>query len=133
MPKRETVENTGKGVAIYHIVYARETFEQAAPILLKLVAEAQKNYPDQPRHLYLDIDGHKNKAGGWDTDMWELQMNFVCKWLSRFLTSMTLPLGRISMNNRPQQNTDIPEDLNVLSSDAQVPEGTRLVNDDLLQ
>lgn len=50
-------------IAIYHRVYRRENFEVAAKDLLELVYATQEKAPDEPRALYLDIIGHRNKEG----------------------------------------------------------------------
>ena len=68
---------TRQRIAIYHRVMKRENFEVAAKDLFRLLVNAQKQSPDQPRVLYVDIDGHRNKAGGFDNDMFELIDNEV--------------------------------------------------------
>jgi hypothetical protein len=42
-------------------VYHREGFEEGAQALFTLVREAQANFPNQRRSLYLDIEGHRNE------------------------------------------------------------------------
>ena len=66
----------GKAIVLYHRVMRRENFEKAAKDLFDLLRSAQANYPNIDRILYVDIDGHKNSAGGYDNDMYELQKDF---------------------------------------------------------
>ena len=44
---------TDKATALYHVVYAHETFDQAAKALLALTRQAQETHPGEPRRLYL--------------------------------------------------------------------------------
>lgn len=94
-------------VAIYHRVMRRENFETAAKDLIGLLAEAQKTQPDRPRKLYLDIDGHRNEAGGFDADMLELQKEFGIEFLLQYFTEVHFPLGTIA--NQGEQNNDVPD------------------------
>jgi hypothetical protein len=88
------------------VVYENETFDDAAEMLLQMVRSAAEKFPGQPRHLYLDIDGHRNPAGGLDADMFELvtdYMGFLSRWLTRFST----PLGKTFQT--PRQYEDVPD------------------------
>ena len=96
-------------VALYHIVYRNETFEQSAQAIFKIVQEAQKVAPDKKRILYLDIEGHRNKAGGYDSDMFELQKEFLVGFMMRFLTEVHGPMASIT-NPKPQDN-NVPASL----------------------
>lgn len=96
----------GPGVGIYHEVRKRDSFEDAAAALTQLVADTARKYPGKDRHLYLDIQGHRNEQGGFDSDMAELQGPFLLGFLCPYLTSMTTPLCR-SQNNLPQRD-DVP-------------------------
>lgn len=71
------LESDDRAVAIYHVVYSHEGFEESAQILFKLVQRAQRVMPGKPRQLYLDIEGHRNSEGGFDADMLELQTVFL--------------------------------------------------------
>jgi hypothetical protein len=53
-----------KPTALYHIVYATETFEDAAEKIWAILCMAQEKTPGAPRWLFLDIEGHRNEAGG---------------------------------------------------------------------
>ena len=66
-----------KAIALYHRIMKRENFETAAQDLFQLLVNAQKREPNKPRILYVDIDGHRNEAGGFDRDMLELGKHAV--------------------------------------------------------
>jgi hypothetical protein len=112
--RRKKDEPSGKVTAIYHRVYAHEGFDEAAQTLFKLVKKAQEVQPNKKRMLFLDIDGHRNEQGGFDTDMFELQTQFLMGFLSRFLTEFSCPLGA-GKNTKVQEN-DIPDVLNIHSA-----------------
>lgn len=99
----------GKSTVLYHVVHAHEDFETAAEMIYEIVKSAAKRFPGKARHLYLDIDGHRNKAGGWDHDMLELQQNFCLGYLAPFLTELHVPLIAVKLNG-PQRD-DLPEHL----------------------
>lgn len=105
----------GEAVAIYHIVYRDESFEDAAGKLFELVQHAERTRPGQRRILYLDIEGHRNEQGGYDSDMFELQREFILGVLMPFLAEIHLPLtGRVT-NSHPQR-ADIPDHLTIESA-----------------
>lgn len=106
---------TRQRIAIYHRVMKRENFEVAAKDLFRLLVNAQKQSPDQPRVLYVDIDGHRNKAGGYDQEMYKLQMEYGRKFLFQFFEEIHFPL--YSMKNVSYQNNDIPEKLKLEVND----------------
>lgn len=103
---RSRVEAGKSAVAIYHVVYGNEGFQQAARVLFELVQRAQQLEPDKNRNLYLDIEGHRNTKGGFDADMLELQKEFLVGFLAPFLSEIHSPL--ISLKNSKPQNNDIP-------------------------
>lgn len=94
-------------IAIYHRVYRRENFEKAAQDLFGLLYTAQSKQPEQPRALYVDIDGHRNEAGGFDDDMLELQQEFGLHMLLPFVKELHFPL--FSVENPHEQKNDVPE------------------------
>lgn len=98
-----------QGIAIYHNVYAHEDFTVSAQILVKLVFNTQQKFPDQKRILYLDIEGHRNAKGGFDSDMLELQKDFVGSFLMPYLHAAHMPL--ISLENRKVQRNDVYNEL----------------------
>lgn len=85
----------------------RENFEAAAKDLFRLLAETQKTHPDKARVLYLDIDGHRNEAGGFDADMLELQKDFCIGFLLPYFTEIHMPLG--SFGNAKGQENQVPD------------------------
>jgi len=109
--KGELLEAADKAVALYHVVYAHEGFEDAAQALFKLVQLAQERCPGKPRKLFLDIEAHRNSHGGFDADMSELQKDFLMAFLARFLTEIHCPLGHVA-NSKPQDD-DVPAALTV--------------------
>ncbi|MFF2886987.1 HNH endonuclease [Paenibacillus sp. NPDC057967] len=104
-----------KGLAIYHCVYEHENFETTVEILLKLLNRAQADSPNQKRVLYLDIEGHRNAVRGFDHDMLELQKDFMLGFFMKFFTQVSMPLGKVE--NKNLQNNEIPEELNIFSSE----------------
>ena len=104
-----------KKVSISHVVFANETFPMAARTLYKLIYTAQQNMPNQSRVLYLDIEGHRNQAGGFDHDMLELQMNFMFDMIMPYLSEVHMPLGEFE--NKKLQRNDMPEELGIYSFD----------------
>ncbi len=107
---QKRLEPTGLTVALYHIVYRDEGFEEAATALFEIVREAERIYPGQRRILYLDIEGHRNEQGGYDHDVFELQRDFVLGVLMPFLAEAHLPIPGQVINREPQRN-DIPDRL----------------------
>jgi len=101
--KRSGIEAGDKAIAIYHVVYAHEGFAEAAQTLFTLVQEAQRFHPGNPRNLYLDIEGHRQSAGGFDPDMVELQDEFLLGFLGLYLSEIHAPLVRAT-NTKPQAN-----------------------------
>jgi hypothetical protein len=106
LKKRAKIDAGDQFIALYHVVYRHETFEDAATMLFKLVQGAQKTYPNKRRVLYLDIEGHRNSQGGFDSDMFELQQDFLIGCLGRFLSEFHCPL--INARNPKEQDNDIP-------------------------
>jgi HNH endonuclease len=98
-----------KAIAIYHLVFSHEDFETAANHLFELVKNAQKQCPNQNRVLFLDIEGHRNKKGGFEHDMFELQTDYLMGSLSPFLKEAYMPLNHF-INPRLQDN-DLPDEI----------------------
>lgn len=106
-------------VAIYHVMRAREGFEETAEKLVDLVRHAQQNHPGKPRALFLDIEGHRNKAGGYDHDALELQKEFCLGFLMDYLTELHVPLieGKRTDARGPQRD-DLPDEFAVTPAPA---------------
>ena len=104
-------------IALYHRVMRHEDFEKAAKDLFDLLKTAQIKYPNMDRILYVDIDDHKNSAGGFDHDMLELQREFGVGFLGQFFSEVHFPL--IDFTNPNQQCNDIPAGLGIFSPEIQ--------------
>jgi hypothetical protein len=88
--QKERIQSGGDAVALYHIVYKQEGFEESAQTLFNLIQQAQRLSPGKKRIPYLDIEGHRNSGnsdGGFDNDMFELQDRFLLGVLSPYLLS----------------------------------------------
>jgi hypothetical protein len=88
--RQSSAEQKDKAVVIYHVVYRHETFEKAAQALFEVVKDVEQRYPGKSRIFMLDIEGHRNKQGGFDADMHELQKDFVLGFLMPFLTEVSV-------------------------------------------
>lgn len=108
--ERKPRQSDDETVALYHVVYREEGFEDAAKTLFELVRESERTRPGKRRVLYLDIEGHRNAQGGYDHDMVELQREFVGRFLMPFLAEAHLPLTGPLKNPEPQQG-EIPPQL----------------------
>lgn len=100
-----------KSIALYHTVFEEENFESSAYYIHKLVLNAQNDYPNRNRYLFVDINNHKNDSGGFDHDMYELQRYFILGFLFPYLTKIYIPLGKF-INKKIQEN-DVPEMLEI--------------------
>lgn len=78
-------------------------------MIYKLIYTAQQNFPNEKRILYLNIEGHRNDAGGHDHDMMELQKDFILVFLMPYITAVHMPL--ISVENKKLQKNELVEDL----------------------
>jgi len=106
---RSRLKLSADSVAIYHLVYENEGFEESAQHLFKLVQDAQSKFPGKIRLLFLDIEGHRNSEGGFDSGMLELQKDFLLGFLNQFLSEIHTPL--INAKNPNPQSDSIPERL----------------------
>ena len=77
--------------AIFHVVCGHEDFDDAASKIFELVREAERTAPGKRRVLLRDIEGHRNDQGGNDWYMFELQRDFVLRFLMPFLAEAHLP------------------------------------------
>lgn len=102
---------SGKGVALYHDMRADDDFDDTAERIFQIVRESAARFPGKPRHLYLDVEKHRNEAGGFDHDANELMTNFIVGYLMRWLTEVHTPLG--SFRN-PDQREDLPAGLTIM-------------------
>ncbi len=100
-----------KAAALYHVVRDHEGFEVAARQLYDIVRQAADEWPDKPRILYVDIEGHRTSAGGFDHDMSELQQSFIPQLLMPYLSEVHMPLLH-ARNESPQRN-DLPPEFTI--------------------
>lgn len=114
--------NFDNTVSIYHIVAEDDDFEAAAQDLFDLLKDSQERFPDWPRVLYLDINGHLDERGRFTDEMVELQQEFLIAALGRFFTALALPIVRV-VNPDPQSN-DVPDALQLQPPGSDLPEET---------
>ncbi|MEU6777142.1 HNH endonuclease [Streptomyces sp. NPDC046759] len=100
-----------KGVAIYHDMKVYENFERSAQRIFECVQAAQRRSPGAPRYLCLDVQGHRNAAGGYDHDAFELMQDFAMGYLGQYLTEVSTPLIHVRMKEK--QRNDIPDILQI--------------------
>jgi hypothetical protein len=81
------------GIAIYHVMRAREDFITTAGLLWVMVRQAGLMYPGKPRQLYLDIEGHGRKEH--DAEAREI-ISFTRAALGPFVTRT--PWGKTDEN-----------------------------------
>ncbi|MFF7025810.1 HNH endonuclease [Streptomyces klenkii] len=100
-----------KGIALYHDMRVEEDFAKCATRLFSILKKAAAMNPGSPRYLYLDIQGHRNAAGGYDADALEIIREFLLGFLGPYLTEISTPLYQ-AKNPEPQRE-DIPDVLNI--------------------
>lgn len=104
-----------KGIALYHDMRVEENFTKCATRIFSILKKAAATSPGAPRYLYLDIQGHRNAAGGYDADALEIIQEFLLGFLSPYLTEISTPLYRA--RNPETQREDIPDVLNIRDPD----------------
>ncbi|MEU4369360.1 HNH endonuclease signature motif containing protein [Micromonospora chersina] len=92
-----------------------DNFERCAQRLVETVAFAARTQPRKKRYLYLDVQGHKNDAGGYDRDAYEIIKEFLVGFLMPYLTEVHTPLG--AFRNPKAQREDVPEVLEIRDPD----------------
>ena len=107
--RRAMTSEDDRDVALYHVVYAHEGFEESAHALFALVRRAQAVRPGKRRRLFLDIEGHRTPSGGFDADMVELQREFLVGVLAPFLAEVHCPL--VTLTGRQAQDDNLPDEL----------------------
>lgn len=111
MSKRPGGKSREKAVALYHDMRVEEDFATCAQRIFKIIRHSQETTPNKPRYLYLDIQGHKNSAGGFDKDAFEIMNDFLLAFMAPFLTEISCPLYHAT-NPREQRN-DLPGELHI--------------------
>ncbi len=107
--------NFDNSVSIYHVVGPEETFEEAARAVFSMMRAAQAQYPDWPRILYLEIEGHSGQHMGFDDDFVEFQQELLFSTMAPFLTAFETPLTGGLVNPDAQRN-DFPDELIIRGS-----------------
>lgn len=115
--------NFDNTVSLYHIVEEGDSFETAAQDIFALTKTAQDEFPDWPRVLYLDIQGHIDDEGRFTNDMVELQQEFLIAAMGKFFTALALPI--VAVVNPDKQVNNLPEELVLQAPGSQLPEETR--------
>ena len=115
--------NFDNTVSLYHIVEEGDSFETAAQDIFTLTKTAQDEFPDWPRVLYLDIQGHIDDQGRFTDDMVELQQEFLIAAMGKFFTALALPI--VAVVNPDKQMNTLPEELVLQAPGSQLPEETR--------
>ncbi|WP_237287791.1 HNH endonuclease signature motif containing protein [Streptomyces malaysiensis] len=111
MRQQTRKKKTQKGVAIYHDMKVYENFERSALRIFECIKQAEKSSPGAPRFLYIDIQGHRNEAGGYDHDAFELIKDYALGFLRDYLTEIHTPL--YDARNPGKQRNDIPDALQI--------------------
>ncbi|AXE87648.1 hypothetical protein C1703_21855 [Streptomyces sp. Go-475] len=103
--------DTIKPVALYHDMAVYENFERCAPRIFEVIWSAQQKAPNAPRLLYFDVQGHRNSAGGYDRDSWEMIENFLPEKALPYLTELHTPL--YSWKNKRRQDNRVPQEMHI--------------------
>lgn len=114
-PEGSEADGTTKGIALYHDMRVEEDFTKCATRLFSILKQAAATNPGAPRYLFLDVQGHRNAAGGFDADAFEIIQEFLLGFLSPYLTEISTPLYRV--RNPGPQREDVPDVLNIRDPD----------------
>ncbi|WP_181138630.1 HNH endonuclease [Streptomyces sp. Ru73] len=104
-----------KGIALYHDMRVEEDFAKCATRIFSILKKAAAVNPGAPRYLYLDIQGHRNAAGGYDADAMEIVQEFLLGHLGPYLTEISTPL--LQVRNPQPQREDVPDALYIRDPD----------------
>ncbi|HEX4370149.1 MAG TPA: hypothetical protein VH019_02290 [Rhizomicrobium sp.] len=92
---------------LYHRIFSTDDFATAASDIIRLVHGSQKHVPNRRRLLFVDIEGHRQKRGNFDSDMFELQYQFLSDFVIPYVTEIHMPL--FSVQNTKAQVNEVPE------------------------
>ena len=93
-------------LALIHSVKEHTKLEEAAQAIFEIVQKAEKEHPGKPRILILEIEGHRTEKNTFDTEMFNLQKNFIQKMMLQYLSEARMPL--IDLKNKNKQRSDLP-------------------------
>ncbi|MFQ6143631.1 HNH endonuclease [Streptomyces seoulensis] len=116
-PEESEPDGTTKGIALYHDMRVEEDFTKCATRLFSILKRAAATSPGAPRYLFLDVQGHRNAAGGFDADAYEIIQEFLLGFLSPYLTEISTPLYRVKITG--PQREDVPDILNIRDPDGE--------------
>ena len=112
-PEQPGITLTQDGhAAILLSIRPDESFDDAATELFELLQRAQSKFPDVPRHLYIEIDGHSGERAGFDTDFFEFQQEFLLGGMGQFFTMIDTPLTG-ALGNPQAQSNDVADRLQI--------------------
>ena len=114
-PEGPEVDAKPKGIALYHDMRVEEDFAKCATRIFSVLKKAAATSPGAPRYLYLDIQGHRNAAGGYDADAFEIIQEFLMGFLGPYLTEISTPLYQ-ARNPKPQRE-GLPDVLTIRDPD----------------
>lgn len=117
--KKRASPKKGAAVVLYHDMLVSENFERCAERLFSILQSTQKQHPGKRRVLFLNIQGHRNSAGGYDQDAFEILQEFTLGFLLQYLSEAHTPLYTVK-NSKPQRN-DIPPAIKVVPAEDQKP------------
>lgn len=108
-PKESRKQDGSNGILIYHDMLAQEDFTRCAQRIFEMVRAAQTSRPGARRFLLLRVQGHRNDAGGYDHDSYEIMRHFLMVYMSPYLSEIETPLYHIK--NPHNQKNDVPDQL----------------------
>lgn len=95
-------------VELHFTVKKSDTFESVTSRIFDLIANAQAKCPDQDRYLFIEIEGHRNKNGGFDKGMMKLQTHFLLGLVGEYVKGIKTPSYRFT--NPKEQNNSFPKE-----------------------
>lgn len=105
-----TEKKDPKILVLYMNIYAREDFNAMVQQFLNVLSNAQKQYPGKPRHLYVDVEGHRNRSGGFDNDALEFLGKFLPE-MGKHFTEVHHPL--LAFQNTRPQDDNVPGEIRI--------------------
>lgn len=85
--------------ALYHIVHEDETVTDAADAVWSMIEDWYETTDDGKLALAIDIEGHRNDAGGFTSDFYLFQKNICVGLLTAFVDTLITPLGTVECSD----------------------------------